>query len=94
MKVTIRRSNSESDIKFIRSNFKSGSYAICFVSSVVSELNDVKENEDNQFIIPPWIFDVMKKIVLIKILYCFANESSYRQCIQRSGLLAIYLTCS
>ena len=40
-------------------------------------------NEDNEFIIPPWLFENKKKIVLVEITYCLKNESSSKQFIKK-----------
>ena len=50
-----------------------------FVNSVRHRFTTPQTNEDNEFIIPPWLFEVKKKIVLVEILYCLKDESSSKQ---------------
>ena len=38
-----------------------------FVNSVIHEFIITQKREDNEFIIPPWLFEVKKKIVLVEI---------------------------
>lgn len=47
--------------------------------NVIREVITTQANEDNEFIKPPWLFEVKKKIVIIVIRYCLKNESSYKQ---------------
>ena len=54
-----------------------------FVSSVIHEFTTVQRNEDNEFIIPTWLFELNKIIVLAEIPYCFKNESSSKQFIEK-----------
>ena len=37
---------------------------MCFVNNVIHEFTTAHTNEDNDFIIPLWLFEVKKKIVL------------------------------
>ena len=66
-----------------------------FVSSVIHEFTTDQTNEDNEFIIPPCLFYVKKKIVLVEIPYCLKNESSSKQFMKKSliNLLTIRLMC-
>ena len=52
---------------------------MCFVNSVIHEFTTTQTNEGIEFIIPPWLFKVKKKIVLVEIPYCLKNESSSKQ---------------
>ena len=54
-----------------------------FVNSVIHEFTTAQTNEDIEFIIPPWLFEVKKKIVLVEIPYCLKNESSSKQFIKK-----------
>ena len=36
---------------------------MCFVNSIIHEFTPAQTNEDIDFIIPPWLFEVKKKIV-------------------------------
>ena len=46
-----------------------------FVNSVIHEFTTTQINKDTEFIIPPWLFEVKRKIVLVEIPYCLKNES-------------------
>ena len=54
-----------------------------FVNSVIREFTAAPANEDNEFIILPWFFEVKKKIVLVEMPYCLKNESSSKQFIKK-----------
>ena len=54
-----------------------------FVNSVIHEFTTAQTNEDNELIIPPWLFEAKKKIVLVEIPYCLKNESSPEQFIKK-----------
>ena len=54
-----------------------------FVNSIIHEFTTVQTNEDIEFIIPPWLFEVKKKIVLVEVPYCLKNESSSKQFIKK-----------
>ena len=47
-----------------------------FLNSITCKITTTQANEDNEFILPPWLFEVKKKIVLVEIPYCLKNESS------------------
>ena len=57
------------------------SYA--FFNRVIREFTIAQKSEDNEFIIPPWLFEVKKKTVLVKVPYCLKNESSSKQFIKK-----------
>ena len=54
-----------------------------FVNSLIHEFTTAQTNEVNAFIIPPWLFEVKKKIVLVEMPYCLKYESSSKQFIKR-----------
>ena len=54
-----------------------------FVNSVIHEFTTVQRNEDNEFIIPTWLFELNKIIVLEEIPYCLKNESLSKQFIEK-----------
>ena len=47
-------SNFTSEVTVIRNKFESAGYPKRFVNSIIREFNAVKENEESDFIIPPW----------------------------------------
>ena len=53
-----------------------------FVNSIIHEFTTAKTNEDNEFVVIPWLFEVKKKINLVQIPYCVKNESSSKQFIR------------
>ena len=67
----------------VRNKFKSAGYPMRFVNSVIHELTIAQTNEGIEFVILSWLFEVKKKIVLVKIIYCFENENSTKQCIKK-----------
>ena len=46
----------------IRNKFKSAGYPIRFVNSAIHAFTAVQANEDIEFIITPWLFEIKKKI--------------------------------
>ena len=71
------------EVTLIRNKFKSAGYPMRFVNSVIHEFTTAETNEDIEFIIPPWLFDVKKKIVLVEIPYCLKNEILSKQIIKK-----------
>ena len=55
-----------------------------FVNIVIHEFITAQKNEVSESIIPPWPFEVMKKIVLLEIRYRCENESSSKHVIKKS----------
>ena len=45
--------------------------------------NAFKENEESDFIIPPWLFEGKKKVVLVEIPFCLKNEISSKHFIKK-----------
>ena len=76
-------SNFTNEVTLIRNKFKSAGYPMHFVSSVIHKLTTAETNEDIEFIIPTWLFEVKKKIVLVEILFCYKNESSSKRSIKK-----------
>ena len=54
-----------------------------FVNNVIHEFTTAQTDEDIEFIIPPWLFEIKKKITLVEIPYCLMNESSSKQFIKK-----------
>ena len=67
----------------IRNKFKSASYSIIFVHSIVHEFTTAQTNEENKFTTPVWLFEVKKKIVLAGMFCCLKNESSSKKSIKK-----------
>ena len=65
-----------------------------FVNSVIHEFTTAQANEDIEFIIPPWLIEVKKKIVLVEIPYCLKNETHLNNFLNSLiSLLMIHLMC-
>ena len=47
------------------------------------EFTTAQTNEGNEIIMPAWLFEVKKKIVLLEISYYLKNESSSKQLIKK-----------
>ena len=75
-------SNFTNEVTLIRNKFKAAGYPMRFVNSVIHESTATQTNEDTEFIIPPWLFEVKKKIVLVEIPY-MKSESSFKQFIKK-----------
>ena len=65
--------------KRISSNFTS---EVTVISNKL-RVNAVKENEESDFIISPWLFEEKKKVVLMEILFCLKNEISSKHFIKK-----------
>ena len=76
-------SNFTSEVTVIRNKFESAGYAKRFVNSIIRELNAVKENDENDLIILPCLFEEKKKIVLVEIPFCLKNEISSKHFIKK-----------
>ena len=76
-------SNFTNEVALIRNQFQSAGSPMHFVNSALHEFTTAQTNEDKEFIIPPWFFEVKKKIVLVEIPYCLKNESSSKQFIKK-----------
>ena len=75
-------SNFTNEVTLIRNKFKSKDYPSHFVNSIIHEFTTAQTNENNELIIPPWLFEV-KKITLVKIPYGLKNERSSKQFIKK-----------
>ena len=60
-------SNFTNEVALIRNKFNTAGYPMRFVNSVIHEFTTAQTNEDIEFIIPPWLFEVKKKTVLVEI---------------------------
>ena len=78
-------SNFTSEVTVTRNKFESAGYPKRFVNSIIREFNAVKENEESDLIIPPWLFEEKKKVVLVEILLCLKNEISSKHFIKKFG---------
>ena len=67
----------------IRNKFKWVGYLLRFINSVIHEFTTAQTNEDNEFIIPPWLLEVKKNIVPVEIPYRLKNESSSKRFIKK-----------
>ena len=67
-------SNFTSEVTVIRNKSESAGYPKRFVNSIIREFNAVKENEESDFIIPPWLFEGKKKVVLVEIPFCLRRK--------------------
>ena len=76
-------SNFTSEVTVIRNKFESAGHPKRFVNSIIREFNAVKENDESDFIIPPWLFEGKKKVFLVEIPFCLKNEISSKHFIKK-----------
>ena len=76
-------SNFTSEVTVIKNKFESAGYPKRFVKSIIREFNAVKENDESDFIIPPWLFEEKKKVILVEIPLCLKNEISSKHFIKK-----------
>ena len=77
-------SNFTSEVTVVRNKFESAGYPKRFVNSIIREFNAVKENDECDFIIPPWLFEEKKKVILVEILFCLKDEISSKHFVNKS----------
>ena len=63
-----------SEIPKIKHKFLNGDYPLKFINSVIKQFRQ-KSREKDDFIIPPNLFEIQKRIILEEILYCLKNEA-------------------
>ena len=81
--ISSKASNFTNEVTMIKNKFKSAGYPMHFVNSVIHEFTTAQTNEDIEFILSPWLFEVRKKIVLVELPYCLKNENSSKQFITK-----------
>ena len=76
-------SNFTSEVTVIKNKFESAGYPRSFVNIIIREFNAVKENNENDFIISPRLFEEKKNVVLVAIPICLKNEISSKHFIKK-----------
>ena len=76
-------SNFTSEVTVIKNKFESSGYPRSFVNIIIREFNAVKENNENDFIISPRLFEEKKNVVLVEIPICLKNEISSKHFIKK-----------
>ena len=71
------------EIKTIRKKFIKADYPIPFANSVISQYNNKSkeqqiDNEDD-YIIPPYLFEEEKPLILLKLPFCEQNEAKIKR---------------
>ena len=83
-------SNFEAEVKIIRDRFLTAKYPLKFINSVVKnfreKMNNKQENQnhnqsvnEDDFIIPPFLFELPRKVVYIELPFCFKNEKNSKK---------------
>ena len=54
-----------------------------FLNSVIRDFTTDFANEDNKIIMPPWFFEVKRKIFFVERTYCLNNESLSKQFVKK-----------
>ena len=62
------------EIPEIKHKFLNGDYPLKFINSVIKQFRQ-KSREKDDFTIPPSLFEIQKRIILVEILYCLKNEA-------------------
>ena len=75
------------EASLIKKRFQNAGYPQRFINSVISQFYDrvqTKENtEEDDYIIPPNVFDLPKPFLLIELPYCEDNENASKVCLKR-----------
>ena len=67
-------SNFDKEVKIIESKFINANYPIKYVKSVIKDFNNKTTEQEDEPLIPDWLFDE-RKFLAIKIPFCEKNES-------------------
>ena len=62
------------EIPKIKHKFLNDDYPLKFINSVIKQFRQ-KSREKDDFTIPPSLFEIQKRIILVEILYCLKNEA-------------------
>ena len=63
-------SNFENELIVIRNKFKLVGYPQRFTDTVFCDFQRPKTSKEIDYIIPPWIFEPVRKIILLEIPFC------------------------
>ena len=58
----------------MKEKFKKAAYPLCFINNVVNEFQKSKKCGDENFIIPPSLFEITKPFIFIEAPCCELNE--------------------
>ena len=82
-------SNMNEEIKIIRNKFIKADYPNPFINSVINQYKnksnrETQELDDNDdFIIPPYLFETEKQFILLKLPFCELNEQKSKDFIKK-----------
>ena len=73
----------ENELKEIRAKYRTAQFPPRFVESVIREFK-VREqtknvNEEVDYIIPPWLFEIPKRFILLELPFCIENEKTAKR---------------
>ena len=71
--------NLQKEVKNIKGKFSKANFPLRFANSVVAQFknttyNNNERNEEDEMIIPPQLFEILKKMLFLQIRFCEANE--------------------
>ena len=67
-------------LKFFKEKFNKANFPLRFINNVVAQFNKnmynnkLRNEEDDEMIIPPKLFEIRKKILFLQVPFCEANE--------------------
>ena len=71
-------SNFDNEVNRIKNKFSRAGFPVKFTESVIRDFNDKNSaqpiNNEDEFIIPPWLFKESKRFILVELPYCKTNE--------------------
>ena len=72
-------SNFQKEVKNIKEKFNKTNFPLRFINNVVTQFNknmynNKERNEEDEMIIPPHLFEILKKILFLQVPFCEANE--------------------
>ena len=78
-------SNFQHEVREIRNKYSKADYPIRFVNSIINKFQDesINNNQEDSFIIPPYLFEESKSFLLLELPYCELNESKSKTFVKK-----------
>ena len=76
-------SNFDEEIPLMKEKFMKADYPLRFIDNFVNEFQKGKECEDENFIIPTTLFEIVKPFMFVELPYCELNEMKSKQFLKK-----------
>ena len=72
-------SNFQKEVKNIKEKCSNANFLLRFINNAVAQFNNdlynnKERNEEDEIIIPPQLFEIPKKILFLRVIFCEENE--------------------